>query len=95
MREDIIKKLSSKRIIKNYLDPSDIKKYTQYIAKRIKSRRQELEIIKKKEHNINNTLFKYYFKYQSPSKMYNILNDLKDTENHNTLVDLIKSGLID
>ena len=40
-------------------------------------------------------MFKYYFKYQSPSEIFNILNDVKDTENHNALINLIKSGLID
>ena len=49
----------------------------------------------KKEQNINNELFKYYFNYQSPSKMYNTLNDTKNTEKHNIQVNLIKSSLID
>ena len=40
-------------------------------------------------------MFKYYFKYQSPSEIFNTLNDVKDTENHNALINLIKSGLID
>ena len=49
----------------------------------------------KKEQNINNELFKYYFNYQSPSKMYNTLNDTKNTEKYNIQVNLIKSSLID
>ena len=50
--------------------------------------------MKEKEHNINNKLFKRYFKYQSPSKMYNTLSDAKNAEEHNIQVNLIKSGLI-
>ena len=49
----------------------------------------------KKEQNINNELFKYYFNYQSPSKMHNTLNDTKNTEKYNIQVNLIKSSLID
>ena len=37
---------------------------------------------------------KKYFKYQSPSNMYNSLSDTKNTEKH-IQVKLIKSGLID
>ena len=51
--------------------------------------------MKEKEHNINNKLFKHYFKYQSPSKMYNTFSDAKNAEEHNIQVNLIKSGLID
>ena len=41
-------------------------------------------------------MFKEYFTdYQSPSKMYNVLSDTKNTENHNIQVNLIKSGLTD
>ena len=40
-------------------------------------------------------MFKKYFNYQSPNKIYNALSDLKSTEKHNTLVNLIKSGFID
>ena len=43
---------------------------------------------------MNNDLFKKYFNYQSPSNMYNILSDAKNTEKH-ALVNLIKSGFID
>ena len=49
----------------------------------------------KKEKTINLKLFKYYFNYQSPSKMYNALSDTKkNTEKHNIQVNLIKNGLI-
>ena len=40
-------------------------------------------------------MFKIYFDYRSPSQMYNTLSDIKNTEKHNTLVNLLNSGLID
>ena len=39
-------------------------------------------------------MFKEYFKYPTPSKMYNTLSDTKNTERHNIQVNLIKSSLI-
>ena len=62
---------------------------------RTKLRRQGLDKIKEKEQNIKNELFKKYFNYESPSNMYNILSNTKNTEKHNTLVNLIKISLID
>ena len=44
---------------------------------------------------MNNGLFKHYFNYQNPSKMYNALSDTKNTEKHNIQVNLIKSSLTD
>ena len=41
---------------------------------------QEIEIIKEKEKNMHNDLFKKYCNYQSPSKMYKSLSDIKNTE---------------
>ena len=64
------------------------------IAERTKFRKQRLNNIKRKEQNINNKLFKNYFNYQSPSKMYNTLSDTKNTKEHNIRVNVIKSGLI-
>ena len=93
LREKFLKKLSNKGITENDFDQSDIE-YKESIAERTKLKRQELEIIKEKEQNINNKLFKKYFKYQSPSNMYNSLSDIKNTE-HNTQVNLINSGFID
>ena len=95
LREKIFKKLFNKKIIKSDSDQSGIEEYEESIVERTKLRRQELEIIKDKEKNINNDSFKKYFKYQSPSNMYNSLSDIKNTEKHNTSVNLIKSGLID
>ena len=40
-------------------------------------------------------MFKEYFKYPTPSKMYNTLSDTKNTERHNIQVNLIKSSLTD
>ena len=60
--ERIFKKLFSEGLIKNDSDQPGIDVYEESIAERTKSRRQELEMIKKKEQNINNDLFKKYFK---------------------------------
>ena len=61
-----------------------------------KLRRQELNEIERKEQNINNDLFKKYFAiYQSPSNMYNVFNKIKNMEEKDIRVKLIKSGLID
>ena len=96
LRKDIIKKLSNKGIIKNYSDQSDKKEYKKYIAERVELRGQELEVIEKKEEDINNYLFKKYFtNYESPSDMYNRLSDAKKTKEHNIRINLIKSTLID
>ena len=46
-----------------------------------------------KETNINNDLFKKYFKFQRPSNMLELLNKTNDTEKNNKLVSLIISGL--
>ena len=50
-------------------------------AERTKLRRQKSDKIAKKEKTINLKLFKNYFSYQSPSKMYNTLSNTKNTEN--------------
>ena len=77
LREKYFKKLSNKGITKIDSDQLDIE-YEESIVERAKLRRQGLEIIKKKEKNINNKLLKNYFKYQSPSKMYNTLSYAKN-----------------
>ena len=69
-------------------------KHEESIAERIKLRRQRSDKIANKEKTINLKLFKHYFNYQSPSKMYNALSDTKNTEKHNIQVNLIKSDLI-
>ena len=40
------------------------------IAERIKLKKEKLDETKQKEQNINNDLFREYFKYQSPSDVY-------------------------
>ena len=94
LREKTFKKLVNKGLIKSDSDQSDID-YEESIAERTKLRRQILDKIKEKELSINNDLFKIYFDYRSPSQMYNTLSDIKNTEKHNTLVNLLNSGLID
>ena len=54
------------------------------------------EQIIKEETKINNDLFKKYFTiYESPSNMYNILNNVKTTKENDIRVNLIKSSLTD
>ena len=40
------------------------------IAERIKLKKEKFDEIKQKEQNINNDLFREYFKYQCPSDVY-------------------------
>ena len=54
-----------------------------------------MEIIAEKENSIKNELFENYFKYQSPSYMYESLNKTKKTERNKIQVNLIKSALTD
>ena len=53
------------------------------IAERIKLKKGGLDEIKQKEQNINNDLFREYFKYQSPSDMYKKLNETKNRNKSN------------
>ena len=55
-------------------------KYEESIVERTKLRRQRSHKIANKEKTINVKLFKNYFNYQSPNKMYNTLSDAKNTE---------------
>ena len=50
------------------------------IAERIKFKKGKLDEIKQKEQNINNDLFREYFKYQSPKDMYKKLIETENTE---------------
>ena len=95
LRERIFKKLVNKKIIETDFDQSSTDNYEESIAERAKLRKQRLNEIKQKEQNINNHLFKEYFEYQSPSKMYNTLSDTKNTEIHNIWINLNKNSLID
>ena len=47
------------------------------------------------EKDINDEIFKKYFKVQRPSDMLVFLNQKNDTEGKNQLVNLINSGLKD
>ena len=63
------------------------------IAERTKLRKERSDEIKRKEQKINNELFKVYFiDDQSPSNMYKILRETKDTVNV-VRVDSIKKVL--
>ena len=97
LREKFLKKLFNKGIIKNDSDQSDIveQKCEESIAKRTKLRKQRFDRTAKVKKTTDLKLFKHYFNYQSPSKMYNVLIGTKNTEKHNTQVNLIKSNLID
>ena len=92
-RERIFEKLVNKKIIETDSDQSSIDNYEENVAERGKLRKQRLDEIKQKEQYISYNLFKEYFKYQSPSKMYNTLSDTKNTERHNIQVNLINSGM--
>ena len=95
LRERIFKKLVEKKIIETDSDQSSIDNYEENIVERAKLRKQRLDEIKQKEQYINNNLFKEYFKYPSPSRMYNTFSDTINTERHNICVNLINSSLTD
>ena len=52
-----------------------------------------LEIISEEEKSINNDLFRYYFKYQNQSYMYENLNNTKSTERNKFQVNWMKIDL--
>ena len=93
LREKIFKKLFNRKIIRSDSNQSNIEEYEETIAERTKLRKQRLDIIKRKEQNINNELFKKYFSYQSPSKMHNTLSNTKNTENYKIQENLIKGAI--
>ena len=61
----------------HYKDAPKKTDYEKSIAERAKLRRQRLDEVKKREENINNKLFNYYFKYSSPGNMISRLSDAK------------------
>ena len=89
--------MSKKKIIRSDSDQSDIvgQKHEESIVEKTKLKRERSDKIANKEKTINLKLFKNYFNYQSPSKMYNTLSYTINTEKHNIRVNLIKSGLND
>ena len=92
LREQIFKKLVNKKIIKSDFDQSGIDDYEKNIADRIKLRKQRFDE-QEQEQDINNDLFKEYFKYQSPSNMFKELDETKSTETNKIKVDSIKKTL--
>ena len=60
---------------------------------RAKLRRQKFNEIANGEQDINNDLFKEYFKCQSPSNMYKELDETKNRETNQIKVDFIKKIL--
>ena len=93
LREQILKKLVNKGIIKSDSDQSEIDDYEKGIAERTKLRKQRFNEIANEEQDINNDLFKEYFKYQSRSNMYNELDETKNTEANQIRVDFVKETL--
>ena len=77
----------------SYINYKDVPKETMFegrIAERIESRKERLDESKRKEHNINNKLFKEYFTdYQSPSNRYKKLIETENAEINKTKVDFI------
>ena len=63
------------------------------IAERIKLKKGNLDEIKQKEQNINNDLFREYFKYQSPKDMYKKLIETENAEINQIKLDFIKKTL--
>ena len=63
------------------------------ITERIKLKKRNLDEIKQKEQNINNDLFREYFKYQSPKDMYKKLIETENTEINQIKLDFIKKTL--
>ena len=100
-KSNCIKKYNILEILKNlgaiftgaYLHYKEVPKETIFernIAKRVKSRRQRLEIINKKKENINNKLFSDYFDYSNPDTMIERLIDASDEKNKNMVESINK-----
>ena len=78
------------KVDKGKLEP----KTEESIAEWVKLKNNKIPEIKKKEKNISNLLFKYYFtNYQNPSEIYKKLCETKDKENEDQLYS-IKEVLI-
>ena len=68
-------------------------KSEEYIAERIKLRRQRSDEIVEKEKIINSKFFEKYFRYSSPSDMYKALNERTGLEENKAQVNTIESRL--
>ena len=66
----------------------------QSVGERTKLRRQRFDEIVKKEKKANLELFRYYFKYSSPSNMYKELNKT-ETEKNEVKIDFIENDIAD
>ena len=66
----------------------------QSVGERTKLRRQRFDEIVKKEKKVNLELFRYYFKYSSPSNMYKELNKT-ETEKNEVKIDFIENDIAD
>ena len=73
----------------HYKDMPKETMFERNIAERITFKKGKLDEIKQKEQNINNDLFREYFKCQSPSDMYKKLNETENTEINQIKVDFI------
>ena len=54
-----------------------------------------MQIVAEEEKGINNDLFRDYFKYQNPNRMYKNLNITKNTKRNEIKKDLFKGALTD
>ena len=61
------------------------------IQKDIQKKEKRLDIINKKNENINNQLFSYYFDYLRPSHMFERLKDAGDEGNKNQVKSIKKN----
>ena len=68
-------------------------KSEEYIAERIKLRRQRSDEIVKKEKMINSKFFEKYFRYSSASDMYKALNERTGLEENKAQGNTIESRL--
>ena len=96
-KHNILKILNNVRAIFTgaYLHYKEVPEETMFersIEERSKLRRGRIDEIKRKESSINGKLFRHYFKYLSPSNMYNQLSETKGKVNE-IRVDLIKKTL--
>ena len=73
----------------------DWKKYAQRTKLRRQKDKEFIKNIENKSKAINNSLFKEYFKFGSPSDLAKQLYKIKNKNKNNELVNVIKSGMID
>ena len=77
-----------------YFHYKDVPKKTECersISERTILRRQRLDEVKKREKNINNDLFRYYFNYSSPNTMCSRIDDVKGEINKDQVYSIKKA----